>query len=94
MQPSRRRELPPCKGSNISSRLIKVSWKQNCQASCCTAVRPKNCRAWNKAWTPILDVYLETLALTNELDEAIDKAFAGVNWDEMEKAWIDYTLAI
>ncbi|HUR26834.1 MAG TPA: hypothetical protein VM509_01500 [Planctomycetota bacterium] len=55
---------------------------------------PKNCRAWNKAWNSILDVYLETLAVTNDLDEAVDKAFAGVDWDEMEKAWIDYTLAL
>jgi hypothetical protein len=55
---------------------------------------PKNYRGWNKAWSSILEVYLETLAVTNDLDQAVDKAFAGVDFDELEKAWIDYTLAI
>lgn len=55
---------------------------------------PKNCRAWNKAWTPILDQYLKVLAESGDLDQAVDQAFAGVDWDELEKAWIDYTVAI
>ncbi|HTF90355.1 MAG TPA: hypothetical protein VK843_18205 [Planctomycetota bacterium] len=54
----------------------------------------KNCRGWNKTWTPILDTYLKVLAETDDLDQAVDQAFAGVDWDELEKAWIDYTLAI
>jgi hypothetical protein len=55
---------------------------------------PKRARAWNKAWTPILDTYLRTLAVTDDLDKAVDEAFAGVSWEEIEKAWIDYTLAL
>ncbi len=55
---------------------------------------PKNARGWNKAWTPILDNYLRALVETDDLDQAVDQAFAGVDFDEMEKAWLDYTLAI
>lgn len=55
---------------------------------------PKNARGWNKAWTPILDNYLRVLVETDDLDAAVDQAFAGVDWEEFEKAWIDYTLAI
>jgi len=47
---------------------------------------------WNKAWDNVLDVYFETLAATGDLDAAIDKAFAGVDWDELEEAWKQYTL--
>jgi hypothetical protein len=54
----------------------------------------KGSRAWNKAWAPILDTYLEALALTDDLDQAVDQAFAGVDFEELEKAWIDYTLAL
>jgi hypothetical protein len=31
---------------------------------------------------------------TDDLDQAVDQAFAGVDWDTLEKAWIDYTLAL
>ncbi len=54
----------------------------------------KNARGWNKAWTPILDEYLKTLVLTDDLDKAVDQAFSGVDFDELEAAWIEYTLAI
>ncbi len=49
-------------------------------------------KGWDPAWNKILDVYLETLAATGDLDQAVDKAFAGVDWNAMEAAWKDYTL--
>jgi len=55
---------------------------------------PKNARGWNPAWTPILDTYLRVLVLTDDLDQAVDQAFAGIDFDQLEKAWIDYTLAL
>lgn len=49
-------------------------------------------KLWNDDWNKILDVYFEALAATGDLDKAVDTAFAGVDWDELERAWIDYTL--
>ena len=49
-------------------------------------------RGWNDAWNGILDVYLETLAATRDLDQAVDVAFAGVDWDALEQCWKNYTL--
>jgi hypothetical protein len=49
--------------------------------------KPKN---WNKAWDGILETYLDTLATTGDLDKAIDVAFKGVDWAELEKCWINY----
>jgi len=34
-----------------------------------------------------LPTYLEALLDTGDLDAAIDKAFAGVDWDALESAW-------
>lgn len=47
---------------------------------------------WNDDWDGILDTYFETLASTEDLDEAVDVAFAGVDWDEMEECWKQYIL--
>jgi hypothetical protein len=44
-------------------------------------------RGWNDAWEKILPTYLDVLASTGDLDEAIDKAFAGVDWAQFEAAW-------
>ena len=52
----------------------------------------KGSSRWNKDWDDILDVYFTTLASTGELDEAVDQAFAGVDWTELEEAWKKYTL--
>jgi hypothetical protein len=51
------------------------------------AGKPKN---WNSAWDPILDTYLRTLAETGDLDQAVDVAFDGVDWDELEACWKAY----
>jgi len=46
---------------------------------------------WQRAWGKILDKYLATLASTGDRDEAVDAAFAGVDWEALEKSWLDYT---
>ena len=51
---------------------------------------PKKSRKWNEAWDHILQTYLDTLAETGDLDRAVDVAFEGVDWDELEEAWKDY----
>ena len=50
----------------------------------------KEAKKWNPAWDSILDTYLKTLVVTDDLDEAVEKAFAGVDWEELEEAWKDY----
>ena len=52
----------------------------------------KGASCWNKAWDKILDTYLRVLVETDDLDKAVDAAFAGVDWDEFEKCWKQYTL--
>lgn len=47
-------------------------------------------RGWNNDWNGILATYLETLLVTEDLEEAVDKAFAGVDWDEMTTCWKNY----
>jgi hypothetical protein len=51
----------------------------------------KQSKRWNPRWSTILEIYLETLAATEDLDAAVDKAFEGVDWDELEAAWLEYT---
>ena len=47
-------------------------------------------KKWNDAWDEILDVYLDELAKRGDLDGAVDVAFEGVDWSELEEAWKDY----
>ncbi|MEM7516264.1 MAG: hypothetical protein AAF368_04985, partial [Planctomycetota bacterium] len=50
----------------------------------------KNAPGWNDDWNGILTQYLRTLAVTGDLEIAVDKAFEGVDWDEMEESWKAY----
>lgn len=54
----------------------------------------KTCKSWNPAWGTILDTYLRTLVETDDLDQAVDRAFAGVDWDVLEGTWKDFVLAL
>jgi hypothetical protein len=45
---------------------------------------------WNPAWGSILGRYLDTLVETGDLDQAVDKAFAGVDWNAFEASWKAY----
>jgi hypothetical protein len=49
-------------------------------------------KSWNPAWSSILDTYRTTLIETVDPDKALERAFSGVDWDELEKAWADFTL--
>jgi hypothetical protein len=51
---------------------------------------PGKARCWNPAWAKILPTYLETLVITGKLDQAVDKAFADVDWDALEACWSEY----
>lgn len=52
----------------------------------------KQARCWNDAWDPILATYLRVLVETDDLDAAVDAAYAGVDWQEFESCWKEYTL--
>lgn len=47
-------------------------------------------RGWNPAWESILTTYLDTLGATGDLEKAVDTAFAGVDYDELERVWKNY----
>ncbi|MCP3914126.1 MAG: hypothetical protein GY711_01055 [bacterium] len=49
-------------------------------------------KGWEATWGSILGTYLDTLAATGDLDESVDKAFDGVDWDALETAWQHYIL--
>jgi hypothetical protein len=49
---------------------------------------------WNDRWDKILDRYLETLATTSDLDEAVDAAFEGIDWDAFQESWADYVASL
>lgn len=49
-------------------------------------------RGWQDSWGNILDVYLDTIVETGDLEEAVDEAFDGVDWEAFEEAWKNYTL--
>lgn len=52
----------------------------------------KNAKGWNPAWNTILDTYLQTLCEFGDVDKAVNTAFAGVNWEELEACWKEYIL--
>lgn len=52
----------------------------------------KQARCWNDAWDPILSTYLRVLVETDDLDAAVDAAYAGVDWKEFESCWKEYVL--
>jgi hypothetical protein len=53
-------------------------------------------KGWQPAWDKILDVYLETLVTTGDLDEAVDMAFpfSDADWEAFEASWKAYTLSV
>jgi hypothetical protein len=50
----------------------------------------KGARCWNDDWDTILETYLRVLVETDDLDEAVDAAFEGVDWEELEECWKSY----
>jgi hypothetical protein len=47
-------------------------------------------KGWQKEWGSILDTYLAVLLDTGDLDQAVTKAFEGVNWAALEASWLAY----
>ncbi|MBK7645493.1 MAG: hypothetical protein IPJ19_21080 [Planctomycetes bacterium] len=53
--------------------------------------KQNHAKGWNDDWDKILSVYFNELGATENLDQAVNKAFDGVDWDALENAWKDYT---
>jgi hypothetical protein len=45
---------------------------------------------WDPRWESILDTYLATLAETGSTKKAVEKAFAGVDFERLEESWKSY----
>ena len=54
--------------------------------------KKNNAKGWNPKWDSILDTYLRALASSGKLDQAVEQTFTGIDFDELERAWIDYTI--
>jgi len=53
--------------------------------------KQKHASGWNPAWENILEIYFRELGATEDLEQAVNKAFEGVDWDALEESWKDYT---
>jgi hypothetical protein len=53
-----------------------------------------NAKCWDPAYDNILSTYLRTLVETDDLNKAVDAAFAGIDFDKLEACWKEYTLSI
>jgi hypothetical protein len=53
--------------------------------------KEKHAKNWNPAWDNILGTYFKVLGSTEDLEQAVNQAFDGVDWDALEQAWKDYT---
>lgn len=47
-------------------------------------------KGWENEYGDILDVYLDTLIETRDIEKANEAAFAGIDWEELEEAWERY----
>lgn len=52
----------------------------------------RRAKHWNEAWDGILDTYLDVLIETGSPRRASERAFEGVDWEELERAWEQYIL--
>jgi len=53
--------------------------------------KQNHAKGWNDAWDNILDSYFRELGATENLEQSVNKAFDGVDWDALEESWKDYT---
>ncbi len=53
--------------------------------------KEKHAKGWNPAWENILPTYFKVLGSTEDLEQAVNQAFDGVDWDALEQSWKDYT---
>lgn len=54
--------------------------------------RRNRAKGWDEEWGTILDRYLDELIESRDVERATAVAFAGVDWEELEKAWSTYVL--
>ena len=47
---------------------------------------------WDPKWDGILELYLKTLAMTGDVDQASKQAFTGIDMAALQDSWIAYTL--
>ncbi len=52
----------------------------------------KKAKGWQEPWGDILDTYFDTLAVTGDLEEAVDTAFADVDYEALEESWKNFIL--
>jgi len=53
--------------------------------------KKKGAKNWNPEWEKILDTYFKTLAMTGNLNQAVEDAFRGIDMAVLEESWKDYT---
>jgi len=53
--------------------------------------KANHAKGWDPAWDKILDTYFNELGATENLEQAVNKAFDGIDWEALETAWKEYT---
>lgn len=46
---------------------------------------------WDPKWDGILETYLKTLAMTGDVDQAVEAAFNGIDMNVLQESWAMYT---
>lgn len=54
--------------------------------------KKKGAKNWSADWDKVLDIYFKTLAMTGNLNQAVEDAFRGIDMDALEASWKDYTV--
>lgn len=55
--------------------------------------KKKGAKNWNADWDKILDTYFKTLAMTSNLNQAVEDAFRGIDMDALTESWKDYIVS-
>jgi hypothetical protein len=48
-------------------------------------------RGWDPRWDSILDTYLLALASSRKVEQAVEQAYTGIDFDALQAAWIAYS---
>jgi len=55
--------------------------------------KKKGAKNWNADWDKILDTYFKTLAMTGNLNQAVEDAFRGIDMELLTESWKDYIVS-
>jgi hypothetical protein len=55
--------------------------------------KKKGAKDWNADWDKILDTYFKTLAMTGNLNQAVEDAFRGIDMEALTESWKDYIVS-